>query len=696
VADEVGARNGQPRGEPKLSHPFEHEPRPTPAGVLSVGRILLADGDPDLSLTLERTLRAEGHEVVTVRTGEDAIRVAREELPWLLILDVGTPGINGYDVCRRLRADWRFADLRIIMLTSASLATQRALGLAAGADDFVRKPFDPLELAARVQLTLGRAQGMRSSSPLTGLPGNVHIEQELQRRVQAGQETALLYVDLDNFKAYNDHYGFLRGDEVIRALADVLRSVADQRPGAFLGHVGGDDFVVLARPHGAERVAWEIIAAFEARVPALYDPDAAARGWIDLTDRRGRTRRYGLLSVSIGVATNVGRPLDDHRRLVDLATEMKHYAKSREGNAVAVDRRSGQRLGALPGPAPDGPNANGPPGGSGGRLQATIGFASARPGRSPRNGVSGKTGRGPARGRRSLGRRLVMYPAAALVALALVGGPATVVMAENAQPGQILYPLKLRIEEARLMLEPSREKDLALRLEFAARRLAELQNVMATGTQPSLVPSVTANLSEHTEMAAVTATELVAEHPGTRGLVLDVQVVLGHNTQVLQALVAAACQGVGDRPAPPAAACDGLQRALHSSSKALERAVELREAGGAPMSGPPIEPSGKGPPQGGEEPRGHEGAKPPATKDRKQPPDVRQGTGEDTEESVEDAPGEEPTDQASQPPAKDKATQKGKEKPPEQTPSPPAPPAKEPPPPGNGKGPAETAPGQSK
>ena len=669
-----------------MSHPFEHEPRPTPAGVLSVGRILLADGDPDLLLTLAGTLRAEGHEVVTVRTGEDAIRVAHEQLPWLLILGVGTPGISGYEVCRRLRADWRFADLRIIMLTSASLATQRALGLAAGADDFVRKPFDPRELAARVQLTLGRAQGIRSSSPLTGLPGNVLIEQELQRRVQAGQETALLYVDLDNFKAYNDHYGFLRGDEVIRALAGVLRSVADQHPGTFLGHVGGDDFVVLARPHGAESVAREIIAGFEARVLALYDPDEAARGWIDLTDRRGRRRRYALLSVSIGVATNVGRPLDDHRRLVDLATEMKQNAKSREGSAVAVDRRSGRRLGPLPARVPDG-SANGPPGGPARKLQATIGFASATPRRSPLNdGVSRRTGRGRARGRRSLGRRVVMYSAAALVALALVGGPATMVMAENAQPGQLLYPLKLRIEEARLMLEPSREKDLALRLEFAARRVTELQLVMATGSQRSLVATVTANLSEHTKVAVDTATDLVAEQPGTGALVLHVQAVLGNNTQVLEALVAAACQGVGGPPAPPAAACDGLQRALGNSSKALERTVELRGSGGAPLGEPPIEPSGKDPGQRDEESGGHAGA-------TQQPPDVTQETGQaKAEEKVDPAPAEEPTDQASQPPAED--AQEGNDRPPGHKPSPPAP-AEQGPPLENGKGPPEAPPGHS-
>jgi Domain of unknown function (DUF5667) len=288
-----------------------------------------------------------------------------------------------------------------------------------------------------------------------------------------------------------------------------------------------------------------------------------------------------------------------------------------------------------------------------------------------------------------------MYSAAALVALALVGGPATVVMAENAQPGQLLYPLKLRIEEARLLLEPSREKDLALRLEFAARRITELQLVMATGSQRSLVATITANLTEHMKVAVDTATDLVAEHPGTGALVLHVQAVLGNNTQVLEALVAAACQGVGDRPAPPAAACDGLQRALGSSSKALERTVELRGAGGAPLGEPPIEPSGKDPGQRGEESGGHEEV-------TQQPADVTQETGEDkAEEQVDQAAGEEPTDQASQPPVEDE--QQGSGKPPGHKPSPPAPPAEQGPPLENGKGPPlengkgppETPPGHS-
>ncbi|MGH2764503.1 MAG: diguanylate cyclase, partial [Actinomycetota bacterium] len=440
---------------------------------------------------IEAALRAEGHEVVTARTGWEAVRVAREQLPWLLILDATMPDVSGYEICRRLRSDWRFADRSIILLASESLPEQRSFGLAAGADDFVLKPFDLVELADRVRLTRRRLLEMRSSSPLTGLPGNVYIQRELERRVAAGGLVALLYVDLDHFKAYNDHYGFLRGDEAIRALAGVLQRSLDGRSEAFLGHVGGDDFVVLTRPDEAGRIAQDVISGFEAIVAELYERADGARGWIEVTDRRGVTRRQGLLTISIGVATNVGRAIEDHRRLVDLASEMKEFAKSRPGNAVAVDRRSQRDLGPpgrSAGPAPIAPD---------GDIHANRSRpAGLRP--SSLVEVTPTFRRTPPRAapHRKLRRGLVGYAAAALLTLGLVAGPATVVLAENARPGEILWPVKLWVEDARLVLERDDGKDVVLRLEFASRRVGDLQYVAARQSPPSLVEEVTENLAE--------------------------------------------------------------------------------------------------------------------------------------------------------------------------------------------------------
>ena len=130
---------------------------------------------------------------------------------------------------------------------------------------------------------------MRNVNPLSGLPGNPTITEELESRLARSEHFALLYVDIDRFKEFNDHYGFTRGDRVITMLAEILihTAGADQR---FVGHIGGDDFVLLARAEDAEAIAEEITRRFDDSIQALYDPEDRARGWIEAHDRRGRLR----------------------------------------------------------------------------------------------------------------------------------------------------------------------------------------------------------------------------------------------------------------------------------------------------------------------------------------------------------------------------------------------------------------------
>jgi diguanylate cyclase (GGDEF)-like protein len=573
-----------------------------------LGKILVADADPHLLGTIVTALRAEGHEVISARTGGEAVRLAREQLPWLLILDATMPDMSGYEVCRRLRSDWRFADRSVILLASESRTQRRSFGLAAGADDFVLKPVDLTELTDRVRLTQRRLVEMRSSSPLTGLPGNVHIQQELERRVTGGGFVALLYVDLDHFKAYNDHYGFLRGDEAIRALAGVLQRSVEDRPDAFLGHVGGDDFVVMTRPDDAERIAQEVIAGFESIVGGLYEPEDAARGWFEVTDRTGATHRQGLLTVSIGVATNVGRAIDDHRRLVDLAAEMKEFAKARPGHFVAVDRRTQADAGpsgrsSKPATSPDG--------------EAMVDQASlADRGRPGLVEVTASFGLSSARVRRPRRRRgLVRYAAAALVTLALVAGPATVVMAENARPGEALWTVKLWVEDARLILERDDGKDVALRLEFAARRVGDLQYLAVRKGSASLMTEVTENLTSHLEGATLTYRRLAADRVAMPALRSQIRMFLEQSTEVLRGLVAAACGGEGDRQGPPEAACAGLQTALQNSNEAMDIVIDAAgPPGNRPGQGAPGQNDGKEPPgqdNDGGAPGRDTGGKPP-------------------------------------------------------------------------------------
>ena len=305
------------------------------------GTILVVDDDADIVRFVEMNLRLEGYRVLIARDGLEALEMVAAEVPDLVLLDVMLPGADGVEVTRRLRADSRTATLPIIMLTAKTMTADRVLGLTTGADDYIIKPFDTLELVARVRSTLRRNAEARAVSPLTSLPGNVRIEDEIAGRVSSGSPFAVAYLDLDNFKAFNDAHGFLRGDQVILLLASALRrAVVGTQPPAFIGHVGGDDFVLVCRPEQVEDLSLAAVEYFDEKSLTLHDPDDVARGYLEVVDRKGIMRDYPLVSVSVGIATSERRRFDDYREVVLVATEMKGVAKGEVGSAIAVDRRA--------------------------------------------------------------------------------------------------------------------------------------------------------------------------------------------------------------------------------------------------------------------------------------------------------------------------------------------------------------------
>jgi diguanylate cyclase (GGDEF)-like protein len=301
--------------------------------------ILVADDDPAIVRLVEVNLKLEGFDVITAEDGEQALKMVREQLPALVLLDIMMPKMDGYEVCEQIRADGRTRHVNVIMLTAKSMSADKIVGLTSGADDYVLKPFDPMELVARVRSTLRRTMEMRSSSPLTGLAGNVAIEDEIRRRFTAGEGIAVCYADLDNFKAYNDRYGFLRGDRAIVYTAEVLREVSQSIPDSFVGHIGGDDFVLVVPADEAEAACRKAVELFDRGASGLYDEVDVERGYIEVEDRQGNAKRYPLMSMSLGVGTTRDGGPEDYRSLVDAATEMKAVAKRQDGSTVALDRR---------------------------------------------------------------------------------------------------------------------------------------------------------------------------------------------------------------------------------------------------------------------------------------------------------------------------------------------------------------------
>ena len=304
--------------------------------------ILVVDDDPDVARFVEVNLRSAGYSVTVASNGEEAMDRALELRPDLVLLDVMMPKMDGFEVAQRLRRDSRTSSSSIIMLTAKALSSDKVLGLSSGADDYIIKPFDPVELLARVKGTLRRAREMRALSPLTGLPGNIRVQDEIRRRVAEDEPFSLLYADLDYFKAYNDHYGFVRGDRAIQGLARLINDVVHDMAGpqGFVGHVGGDDFIVIVPPDMGELVAKVLVERFDEVSPALYDSIDRDRGCIEVPDRQGNTKVFPMLALSIGVASTSARRFLHYGEAVTTATELKQFAKRDAGSSYALDRRT--------------------------------------------------------------------------------------------------------------------------------------------------------------------------------------------------------------------------------------------------------------------------------------------------------------------------------------------------------------------
>jgi diguanylate cyclase (GGDEF)-like protein len=309
-------------------------------------RILIVDDDPDILDVLEITLAEEDYEILKAHNGEEAMQVIKSKPLDLVLLDYQMPKMNGRQVCSEVKKDLLLQHLPVIMVTGKGELDDKIGGINAGADDYIVKPFEPKELLARIHMILRRTQRDLEANPLTRLPGNVAILNELSNRLENKALFAVCYLDLDKFKAYNDTYGFEHGDEVIRETARILLRVTKGmgKPDDFVGHIGGDDFVIVTAAESAEKISQKVIDDFEKTSPTFYNETDRKNGFIIAKDRQGNEQKVPLLSVSIGIVSNEFRKIDHVAQIGEIGAELKSYAKSLERSNFVKDKRKEERI----------------------------------------------------------------------------------------------------------------------------------------------------------------------------------------------------------------------------------------------------------------------------------------------------------------------------------------------------------------
>lgn len=297
--------------------------------------------DDDSSIMVFRELFKNDPEYKFTNVKSEQIDVALRNIPSIIIINEDAVERDIIELCKQIRADEDNAITPIIVVSSIADKLHRIQLLQESIEYYIRKPVDESYLYYTIK-NLSRLLSInRRISPLTGLPGNVQIHAELKKRLLNREAFTVLYFDLDNFKAYNDVYGFLKGDEIIVFTADTISRELHKswNENVFVGHIGGDDFVGIIPDIHCEKTCQDIIANFDTCVKRFFTDADREKGYIEVANRKGIIEQFPLVSLSIGVVVcDIGR-FHNILEIGEVGAQVKHAAKSVMGSSYAVDRR---------------------------------------------------------------------------------------------------------------------------------------------------------------------------------------------------------------------------------------------------------------------------------------------------------------------------------------------------------------------
>ena len=305
-----------------------------------VQEIYIIDDD-DSSIVIFRELFRNDPEYkfISVKTGQ--IDLALKNIPSLIVINEDAIDRDVIDLCRKIRKDEDNTITPVIVVSSKRSREHRVRILRESVEYFIKKPVDEQYLYYTVKNLNRLLSSNRRVSPLTGLPGNVQIHAELKKRIGRGESFSVLYVDLDNFKAYNDVYGFLKGDQIIEFTAETIVNLvhSNELENTFVGHIGGDDFVAIVPGTNCEKLCQNIISYFDNNVSKYFTDEDIERGYIEVANRKGIIEQFPLTSLSIGVVVADKSRFHNILEIGEIGAQVKHAAKSVMGSSYAIDKR---------------------------------------------------------------------------------------------------------------------------------------------------------------------------------------------------------------------------------------------------------------------------------------------------------------------------------------------------------------------
>ena len=301
--------------------------------------IYLIEDKDDLIKELKSLFQEENYLIRNITS--DQVEDEMRNIPDLIIINEDSVNRDIIEICKVIRSDNDNTITPMIVISSNIAKEHRVEVLKNAVEYFIRAPIDRDYLYHTVKNIIRLMQTNRRVSPLTGLPGNVQIQVELKKRLLRKKEFAVLYLDLDNFKEYNDIYGFVKGDEIIQYTAKtIMRVVHDyDTQDAFMGHIGGDDFVAVMSGADYESVCRDILANFDAGISEYFTPEDLERGYLEVANRKGIIEQFPLTSLSIGVVRVEPGEYDNILEIGEVGAQVKHLAKTQTGSAYVINRR---------------------------------------------------------------------------------------------------------------------------------------------------------------------------------------------------------------------------------------------------------------------------------------------------------------------------------------------------------------------